>query len=148
MKEGKYRKGIFVVTYARDKGKIFYLILKRKHHWSGWEFPKGGIEFNETKEHAAKREVKEETGLVPLGIRKFNYSGKYLYKKKFADRTGLIGQTFSLYAVKVKNGKVKIDRKEHAGYKWFEFDTALKKIKYNNQKKCLKIVNSWLKKNF
>jgi 8-oxo-dGTP pyrophosphatase MutT (NUDIX family) len=145
-KKGKYRRGIFAVTYAKDKGKIYYLILKRKHHWSGWEFTKGGIDSGESKERAARREVKEETGLVPLEIKKFNYSGKYLYKKKFADRTGMIGQTFSLYAVRVKNGKVKIDKKEHTGYKWFDFDTAVKKVKHNNQKRSLRIVNDFLMK--
>lgn len=145
-KLNKYRRGVFVVTYAKDKNKIYYLILKRKHHWSGWEFPKGGMNPFELKRHAAEREVREETGLKILNIKKFDFHGKYLYKKKFADREGIIGQTFSLYAVEVKNGKVKIDRKEHLGYKWFDFDTAFRKIKHNNQKKCLKIVNEWLSK--
>ena len=43
MKE-KYRPGIFIVTYRKNKGVIEYIILKRKMHWSGWEFPKGGLE--------------------------------------------------------------------------------------------------------
>jgi len=142
----KYRRAVFVVVYAKDKDKIYYLILKRRHHWRGWEFPKGGIDINENKEYAARREAMEETGLKPIKLKKFNYSGKYLYKKKFADRRGLIGQTFSLYAAEVKNGKVKIDKKEHCGYKWFDFDVAVRKIKFNNQKKSLRIVNEWLSK--
>ena len=146
MKEG-YRKGIFVVVYSTGKkGKIEYLILQRKHHWKGWEFPKGGIISNERKEDAAKREAKEETGLVPRKIKKFNFSGRYLYKKKFADRTGIIGQTFFLYAAEVKKGKVKIDKKEHSEYKWMSFEQGVKKIKHNNQKKSLRIVDRWLKK--
>ena len=144
MERGKYRLAVFVVTYAKEKGKIYYLILKRKHHWKGWEFPKGGINPREKKEETARREVKEETGLKPISIKKFNYSGKYLYKKKFGDRTGIIGQTFSLYAAEVKNGKVKIDKNEHLGYKWMNFEQAMRKVTFANQKKSLKMVNEYL----
>jgi 8-oxo-dGTP pyrophosphatase MutT (NUDIX family) len=145
-KLNKYRQAIFVVVYAKTKKGIEYLILKRKHHWRGWEFPKGGINFNEAKEHAARRETKEETGLIARRIKEFSYSGRYLYKKKFADRTGIKGQTFSLYAAEVKKGKVKIDRKEHAGYKWLSFEQAEKKVRFANQKKSLRIVNLWVGK--
>jgi len=141
----RYRKAIFVVVYAKTKKGIEYLILKRKHHWKGWEFPKGGINFNEEKKDAAKRETKEETGLKALRIKKFNYSGKYFYKKKFADRTGIKGQTFSLFAAEVKKGKVRFDKKEHLGYEWLDFEEAVKKVRFNNQKKALRIVNKWLK---
>lgn len=141
-----YRKAVFVVVYSKNKKQIEYIILKRKHHWKGWEFPKGGIKFSESKISAVKREVKEETGLKAKRIKRFNYSGKYLYKKKFADRTGLIGQTFSLYSAEVKKGKVKIDKKEHSGYKWMDFEEAVKKIRFANQKKSLRIVNEWVSK--
>ncbi len=139
-----YRKAIFVVVYAKTKKGIEYLILRRRHHWKGWEFAKGGINFNETKEHAVKRETGEETGLTARKIKKFNYHGKYLYKKKFSDRTGIMGQSFSLYAAEVRRGKVKIDKKEHSGFKWLSFEEAVKKVRFPNQKKSLRIVNEWL----
>ena len=142
----KYRKGIFLVVYSMDKSKINYLILKRKLHWKGWEFPKGGIESGESIKKAIIREIKEETGLKPLIIRKFNINGKYKYKKIYSDRIGFIGQTYQLYAVKIKQSKIKIDKVEHLNYKWVEFSEAIKKLTWLNQKKCLKIVNKWLKK--
>ncbi len=142
----RYRKAIFVVTYSENKNnEIEYLILKRQHHWKGWEFPKGGVNPNETKEHAVKRELREETGLIPAKIKKFNYAGKYLYKKKFSDRTGISGQTFSLYSAQVKKGKVKIDKKEHSEYEWLDFEKAVRKVRFINQKKSLRIVDKWLK---
>lgn len=140
----KYRKGVFIVVYSRQKTGITYLVLKRKLHWTGWEFPKGGTLPFESKRKAVIREMKEETGLKAEKIKKFNFHGKYPYKKKFADRTGVIGQTFSLFAVEVKNGKVRLDKKEHAKYEWHDFKKALEKISYKNQKKSLKIVNDWL----
>ena len=78
----KYRKAIFVVTYAKVKDEIYYLILKRKLHWKGWEFPKGGLESLREKlfvNSAVKREVKEETSLKAIKIKNMKTSGKYKY---------------------------------------------------------------------
>lgn len=142
----KYRKAIFIVIYAREKNKIYYLVLKRKLHWKGWEFPKGGIKFFERKRRAVRRETKEETGLDAIKIKKFKINGKYKYQKKIPERKGIIGQTFSLYAVEVKKGKVKIDKGEHSGYKWLEFEKAMKKLTWPNQKKCIAVVHGELNK--
>jgi len=141
----RYRKAIFVITYSETKKGIEYLLLKRKLHWSGWEFPKGGIEKEERIKSAIIREVKEETGLAPIRIIKLNFKGKYKYKKTLKDRPGILGQTFNLYAAEVKKQKIKIDTLEHSDYKWALFKEALKKLTWLNQKKCLKIANSYLK---
>jgi 8-oxo-dGTP pyrophosphatase MutT (NUDIX family) len=167
MKPKKYRRGIFIVVYVIVKNKIRYLILKRKLHWKGWEFPKGGIElqkskifggspkrgqakgsmmFYETKKMAARREVKEETGLKILRMKKFKISGKYEYDKKYPDRKNFIGQSYgAVFAVEARKGKVRLDEREHSDYKWLGFSDAVKKLKWKNQKKSLKIVDSWLK---
>ncbi len=145
MKRRKYRKAVFIVAYARTKKGIEYLLLKRKLHWKGWEFPKGAINFLETKKRAVKRELKEETGLEPVKIKKFDYSGKYPYDKIYPDRPKIKGQTFILYSAEVKKTKVRIDKIEHSGCKWVGFGKALKMLRFKNQKKSLKIVNKWLK---
>lgn len=143
----KYRKAIFIVTYAKSKGSIDYLILKRKLHWKGWEFPKGGLKKFETKRKAVKRELKEETGMSPLKTKKFNLSGKYNYSKEFEDRKGYKGQTFSLYGVEVKKrNKISVDSREHTDYKWVNYEKASRSLKWQNQKDSIKIVNDWLKK--
>lgn len=146
MKKEKYRKAVFSVVYSTENKKIFYLILKRKLHWKGWEFLKGGIKFFETKKQSVKREVKEETGLKVLGIKKFDISGKYKYDKEYPDRKGFIGQSFLLYSVRIKKDKIILDNLEHSDYKWVGFEKAIEKLKWENQKKCLKIVNSSLEK--
>ena len=137
----KYRKGVFLVVYRKEKGKIFYLVLKRKLHWKGWEFPKGGVEAGESLFNAVKRELKEETGLEPKKIVNMKISGKFLYPKLFKDRPGIKGMAWKLFAVEVKRKKVKIDKLEHSGYKWLEFKEAYKKLSFNDKKKCLKLVN-------
>lgn len=143
----QFRKAVFIVIYSRNKKeKIKYLILKRKLHWKGWEFPKGGIKPFESEKEAIIREVKEESGLKSLKIKKFNISGRYKYDKEYPDRKEIIGQIYSLNAVKVKKGKIKLDKEEHSDYKWLDFEQAIKKLTWPNQKKCLRIVNELLKK--
>jgi len=143
----KYRKAVFCVVYSiNNTGNAEYLTLKRKLHWKGWEFPKGGIGKEERILDAIKRETKEETGLSPLKIKKFNIFGKYKYNKKFPDRPGFIGQAFSLSAVEIKKGKIILDEREHSDYKWIDFKEAIKKLTWPNQRKSLKVVNDWLVK--
>lgn len=145
----KYRKAVFIVTYSKtgkNKDKINYLILKRKLHWRGWEFPKGAIKFSETKKRAVKRELLEETGSAPLKIKKLDYFGKYDYDKIYSDRLGIKGQTFSLYAAEIKKAGIRLDKFEHSDYKWAGFEKALKMLRWPNQKKSLKMVNKWLKR--
>jgi 8-oxo-dGTP pyrophosphatase MutT (NUDIX family) len=142
----KYRKSIFAVVYRIKNNKLEYLILKRKLHWNGFEFPKGGLKFLEPKILGVKREVKEETGLKILKIKKYNVFGFYDYDKYLEDRKNIIGQEFSLYSVMVKDGKVKLDKLEHESYEWCDFNKALKKLTWENQKQCLTIVNRELTK--
>lgn len=140
-----FRKAVFIITYAKTKKEIEYLILKRKLHWKGWEFPKGGIKFLETKKGAVERELKEETGLNPLKIKKFKLNGKYRYNRELKDRKGFGGQSFRLYSAEVKKSGVSIGN-EHSDFRWVSFKEALKKLKWPNQRKSLKMVNTWLKK--
>lgn len=148
MKRDKFRKAIFAVAYSKTKEGIKYVVLKRKNHWKGWEFPKGKIEPFERKKKTVKREIKEEIGLDPLNVKRFPVKGKYLYHKKVKDRPGVIGQTYILFAVEVKyKRKIKIDPVEHYSGKWLSFDKAMKTLTWPNQRKCLKIVDGWVKKN-
>ena len=141
----KYRKGIFMVTYKFVRGKPKYLILKRKLHWKGFEFPKGGMEKSETSFETIKREIFEETGLPIKKIKNHNRSGKWKYNEDLKDRPGMIGQTWSLFSVEVGNGPIKIDKHEHSSFEWLSYEEALNKLTYENQKICLDIVNDWLK---
>jgi len=144
MKRGRYRRAVFIVVYSKVGNKIKYLLLKRKLHWKGWEFPKGGRNFLETELRAVRRETREETGLKILKIKKFNVHGKYKYAREYNDRKGIIGQTYSLYSAEVKKGKVRLSKKEHSDYKWLGFRKAIKQLAWKNQKRCLKIVNNYL----
>jgi len=139
----KSRQGIFIVIYSLKKNPE-YLLLKRKLHWKGWEFPKGGIKLFETKKRAVKRETNEETGLDILKIKNHRLRGKYRYDRELIDRKGILGQTYTLFSVQVKKNKVKLDKRESSDYIWLNYEKALKKLTWPNQKKSLRIVNNWI----
>lgn len=141
----KFRKAVFIVTYRRTNSGLVYLILKRKLHWTGWEFPKGGVEGFEFRKTSVKRELFEETGQTSDNIRKYMARGKYKYHKILKDRPGFIGQSFKLYSAEIKNRRVIFDKKEHSAYKWVNFRNAMKLLTWQNQRKCLSIVNNSIK---
>jgi 8-oxo-dGTP pyrophosphatase MutT (NUDIX family) len=148
-----YRKAVFIVVFRKNKeeNKIEYVLLKRKLHWKGWEFPKGGVEGKEDLRKAVFRECYEETGLKPIKILKFNIKGKYKYSRILKDRPGFIGQNYRLFAVEVgfskdNNNKIKIDKREHYLGKWVNFQEAIKLLHWSNQKKCLNAVDNFLNK--
>ena len=134
----KFRKAVFIVTYRKNP--VEYLVLKRKLHWKGWEFPKGGVE-KENLIKAVKRELFEETGLRARKIRRFPIKGKFKYDKKTQEERNFFGQSFTLFSAEVKNKKVVYDKLEHSTYKWLPFNKAIKILTWPNQKRSLKIVN-------
>ncbi len=143
--KGRYRKAVFIVTYRKEKDKVLYLLLKRKLHWKGYEFPKGGVEYGEELSKTVKREIKEETGKTAEDIKRYKISEKYEYPKAYQGRRGVIGQTYELFSAEVKGEKVNIDRMEHSSYIWLEFKKAVKLLRWPNQKKCLTHINERLK---
>ncbi|MEM3405394.1 MAG: NUDIX domain-containing protein [Candidatus Pacearchaeota archaeon] len=140
----KYRKGIRLVVYKKEKNRILYLVLKRKLRWKGYELIKGGKKEKENDLQAIKRELKEETNLTPLKIKKLNLIDKFIYPdkyKKIFKKNGFIARC---YLVEVGSKKIKLS-KEHSSYKWLPYIKAKNILSYDNAKKILKIANKILK---
>lgn len=138
----KFRKGVFCVVFSLKP--LSYLLLHRKWHWKGYEFPKGGSFANEKIENTIVREVKEETGLKVLSIIKFKKKGKFIYYKTTQHERNAKGFSYKLFGCEVKKSKVKFSRREHDGYKWLPYSKALRLLTWPNQRKALKIVNGYI----
>ncbi|MGB9707737.1 MAG: NUDIX domain-containing protein [Candidatus Pacearchaeota archaeon] len=140
----RLRKGVFVVVFSLKP--LRYLLLRRKLHWKGWEFPKGGVIAREKIENTVRREVQEETGLKVLNIIPFKSKGEFTYDKKTQRERKAKGFSYILFGCEVKKGRVKISKKEHDNFKWLSYAKAVKLLRWPNQKKAIRIVNDALKK--
>lgn len=126
------------VLFNDNDGKLEYLLL---HYPAGhWDFPKGNIERGEAEMDTVRREVKEETSLDNIefvnGFRKkimYNYrrGGKLVYKEVI------------FYLAKANDKSVKLSF-EHQGYKWLNYNDAMKLLTYKNAKMILEEANKFL----
>ena len=140
----KFRKGVFVVVFSLKP--LRYLLLHRKWHWQGWEFPKGGMLAREKIDNAVKREVREETGLKVLSIIPFKNKCTFIYDKKTQQERKARGFNYTLFGCEVKRGKAKIGKREHDGFRWLSYAEALRLLRWPDQKRALRTVDNALKK--
>lgn len=116
-----------IVAVMHDKDK--FLILKKKGTWEGWQFVQGEKEKDEEWEAAARREVKEETGLDCISAAKTDIKAEYWFRWEGE----LVHKFLTFFLVQAdSNAEVKISE-EHSDYKWVDYETALKEIKFNKE---------------
>lgn len=104
-----------------------------------WGLVKGHVEKGETAEEAAKREVKEETGIVAGIIDGF--MEKITYHFRFNGE--LIEKSVIFFVGLSETDKVVLSH-EHKGFGWFEFEEAVKKLSYDNDKDVLRKAHEFL----
>ena len=76
------REGVVVVVWKEINNAARFAVLRRDLNWEGWEFVKGAVDSVEEKEEAAKREVKEETGIEDIiEVEDLNRMHKWRYKR-------------------------------------------------------------------
>ncbi len=119
----EYSAGAFI--YRRSGGGVSFLILKKRN--GEHDLAKGHIEKGETAIDAAKREIKEETGIDAEFDRFFLESTKYFFFKKGKR----IMKQVKFFLCEVKSDKVAIS-KEHLGYEWCDYNEAVKKLGFKD----------------
>jgi len=138
----KYRKGVSAIVFKRKKQPVF-LVLRRKLNWRGYEIMKGGLKGNEGEENCLKRELKEETGIRHYCFVKTGYEYKYRWTRDYIKGNNKFnGAHFRLFVVMNldKGDRIKVDKREHSGYRWVTAKKALKMLTYNDQRKALRFV--------
>ena len=134
----KIRKGVTAVIFDRAHSPYF-LILKRKKEWIGWEFVKGAINENESEEDAVTREIREETNLQKFKIIKRLND----IIKEFSTKDGTL-HTHSIYMVEASmNIPIhipKTEEAEHSTYLWATIESAESKLTWDNDREILKRV--------
>jgi len=120
-----------LVTFRREGDQVFYLVLR--HPQGHWAFPKGKVESGETLHQAARRELKEETGLEAQIVGDFCEQYDYW----FADRAGQrIHKIVSIFLAEAPCGSVMLSP-EHTDYAWLPFNEAHERLSYGNSQRIL-----------
>lgn len=126
-----------------ENGKIKFLLLKRSQNDSYpgiWQMVTGKIKRNEKAYQAAIRELKEETSISPSSL----YVVPIVNSLYLAEKDEVI--LVPVFVCEVDSeAHVKISH-EHSEFRWVSFNQALKMLKWDGQKKAIKIINDYWNK--
>ena len=122
-----YRRGVGIMLVNKEK-KIF--VGKRIDNRAAWQMPQGGVDQDENIVDAAKRELKEETGVSSIKIIKksdkiYTYDlPDYLLGKIWKGRFKGQEQTWFLAQFLGEDDEINLDQKnaEFKKWKWVNID--------------------------
>lgn len=121
------------IVIKRRGGNLRVLLIKDSY--GHWTWPKGKIDKGESKDRAAIRELREETGLQAIEILKEIDKTEYFYRLKGR----LIFKTVYIYLFRLlKEEKLRIQTAEIQAGSWFSTEEALERVDYKGSKKILK----------
>lgn len=128
-----------LIVYTDSNGERLYLLLQ---YVSGhWDFPKGKIEKRETKEQAALRELYEETGLTAEVVPNFEQVLSYWFRDYTTKNT--VHKTVYFLIGYTQEQVVTLSH-EHTDYAWLAYQQALAQLTYDNAKRVLEAVETFL----
>jgi len=119
MNEQEYPEAIVGVLIFNQEGKIFLMLSPKWRKKYG--LPGGHIEYGETIEETAKREIKEETELDIFDI-EFLMVQECIFSEEFYKKKHFI---FLDYIAKTKDINVILDGQEGTEHVWTTIDEAL-----------------------
>lgn len=124
-----YESSCGAVVYRRDRNQRKYLLIRNKRS-AHWGFPKGHIEFGETQEETAIREVLEETGIHIKIIPGFSQRSEYTIQ-------GKIEKSVVIFLASTDDIRYKMQAEEIEECGWFTYDRAMETLNYENDKRIL-----------
>jgi 8-oxo-dGTP diphosphatase len=102
-----------------------------------WQLPKGTVEKNETNEAAAVREVREETGIQTEVVSLLDRIEYWFYSLSGGKRTRHHKYVY-FFLLRALSGDITDHDHEVNESRWVEMKTALKMLKFENEKRILK----------
>ena len=138
-------KTVGIIIFRREGQGISYLLLH--HGGEYWNFPKGRQEGLEKELDSAMRELEEETGITEIKIID-DFKDDYNYDFDTEIKNGVKEKIYHkaiFFLGEVIDDKVKISD-EHIDFGWFDFNTAVKRLFYQEGQDSLRRVNEFLLK--
>lgn len=130
-------KSCGIVLFKKDHGINFLLLHYKSGHW---DFSKGHTEAGEDEKATASRELAEETGVKDITfVEGFREPINYFFRRE----KETISKEVIFYLAETKSDKVKISY-EHTGYKWLNYEDALKQLTFENSREILKKAKKFL----
>ena len=134
-------KEVIMVIIFRKIKEYEFLLLKRTINKGNFWQPVGGLIENKdkTKLDAAYRETIEETGIKKENVKRVieNFY-QFTYDKHYLTNQPINPINEFVYAFEIEpNTKITIDSnqdKEHEQFAWFNYNDAIKKLKWQNNK--------------
>lgn len=135
-----YEKSCGAIVYRKHHGNIELLLIKNANggHWS---FPKGHVEFGETEEQTAIREIMEETGIEVVLDNKFREVITYAPKKD-------ITKDVIYFLAKAVTYEYTPQKEEIARIKWVEINNAHTLLSYDNDRQLVLKAKSIIKDSY
>lgn len=119
-----------VIVHTTDDPPAFLLLDYGRY----WDYPKGHLEAGEDDLTAARRELREETGIENVTLDPdWSREIRYFFRKK----NKLVNKTVRFFLGAVKDREVRISH-EHSGYEWVALDVALRRVGHGNAKALLR----------
>jgi len=129
----------------RTTGEVAEVALIQPRDRQAWSLPKGLIERGETPELAAKREVREETGLSG-DILDCIDTIKYSYTARWEDPPTRIFKIVTFYLLRFTGGDPSQHDKEVDRVEWFPLDYAVEHATYAQERGILRKAQTLIRK--
>lgn len=131
-------------VFRQVENDIEFLLIKRADDdelFPGlWQMVTGSIDENEKAFETALREIREETGLIPLKLWVAPNVNSFYNQTK--DAINLI----PVFAVLVDSNSKVVISNEHSDYKWAKIDEAKKMLAWNGQRKSVDTIHQYFTK--
>jgi 8-oxo-dGTP pyrophosphatase MutT (NUDIX family) len=129
----------------RKAGDVAEVALIQPRDRTAWALPKGLIEFGESAQTAAKREAREETGLVGDILAKIG-TIKYSYTAKWEDPPARVFKIVTFYLLRFTGGDPSQHDREVERVEWFRIDEAIRNASYAQEREVIRKAQSLIQK--